>query len=160
MPKKLIHTESQAVQNIIRYTSIVSQLADRMPFARAWYAVKQNEQWCFGPSKFVGYLNLTAPSYLNLSTTNLDGRLTESVLDEWFTRVPGDDFLLLELLAAIKKFFAQHGKRPNQKLRILVQKSLFKSDETSADELPRLLATVYRRLSPAERQIFHEVAGT
>jgi hypothetical protein len=155
MPKKLIHTEDQAIQNIISYTNIASQLADRMPFARAWYGVKQNGQWCFGPSKFVGYSDLTAQSYLNLSATNLDGRITESVLDEWFTRVPDGDFLLLELLAAIKKFFARYGKRPNQKLRILVQKSLFEKKEV-LDELPRLLATVVRRLSPKERQIFQE----
>jgi hypothetical protein len=154
--RKLIHSEEQAIENILRFQEYAPELADRMPYGRAWYAVERNGGWLFAPSKFVGYEGLTGEAYLNLSMTNLDGRQTEGVLQEWFMRVPPDDLLILTVLAEIKKFFAQYGKRPNHKLRILVSKSLF-AKEKDDSQLPRLLAIVYRRLPEDEQRIFQDL---
>ena len=94
MPK-LVDSAAQAVENIRRYQDEIrksAKLVRRMPYVRGWYAVESNDgTWLFAPSKFIGYVGLTAETYVTMSARTyepaadrLDGKKTESVLQHWF----------------------------------------------------------------------------
>ena len=94
MPE-LVDSAAQAVENIRRYQAEIEKsaaLVGRMPYVRGWYAVESNDgTWLFAPSKFIGYVGLTAETYVEMSPRayrplkdRLDGRMTEPVLERWF----------------------------------------------------------------------------
>ena len=96
-------------------------LAGRLAYARAWYACRDdNGRWHFGPSKFVGYEDLTAQRYIDLSRNGLDGRRTESQLRKWFTLIDPSTALQEQLSSQLSVMLAQHGKAPSRKMRISI----------------------------------------
>ena len=123
----MITTPAEAIENIKRFESEVrgsSALQARLAYARAWYA-HQNEQgqWCFGPSKFVGYRNLDAEAYLRAADEN-DGRRTEAQLQLSFQEVRQGTAEYDELNSALVAFLAKFGKAPSTKARINVTRGL------------------------------------
>ena len=69
---------SDAIHRFAREVRRSPELAGRLGYARAWYAEQREDgHWRFGPSKFVGYEELDAETYLELSRRGLDGRRTE-----------------------------------------------------------------------------------
>ncbi len=96
-------------------------LAGRLAYARAWYACRDAQgRWHFGPSKFVGYENLTAQRYVTLSRNGLDGRRTESQLRKWFTLIDPSTELYEQLSSQLSAMLATHGKAPSRKMRISI----------------------------------------
>jgi hypothetical protein len=131
-------------------------MAAVMPYNRAWYAVRQEKEWLFGPSKFVGYDDLSANDYL-ATNDSLDGRVTEGVLQKWAEPVEDGHPLYEELHAALDEFCARFGKKPNSLARISIVKAKGEasaSEPMFADELVSLMAAVYRKLSPAQKSAF------
>ena len=124
--KNLVTDLGEVIENIKRYQDDLaanSGLVARMSRHPAWYAVrgKQN-QWLYGPSKFVGYAEITAKEYLR-SYHRKHGRETERVLADWFEAVDSDSVLGRQLDSQLRQFFARYGKVPNKLRRISVVRS-------------------------------------
>lgn len=124
--KNLVTDLTEVIENIKRYQDDLaanSRLVARMSRHPAWYAIrgKQN-QWLFGPSKFVGYAEITAKRYL-ASYDRRDGRETERVLADWFETVDPDSVLGRQLESQLRQFFASYRKVPHKLRRISVVSS-------------------------------------
>ena len=138
MPE-LIDSLVQAIENIRRYQTQLRpevrksrDLIRRMTAARGWYAIEaDNGTWLFAPSKFIGYVGLTAETYVEMSARGyqpaadrLDGRNTEPVLQQWFepSARRAD-----ELENALRRFLVDGHERsgPNALARICVLKEAY-----------------------------------
>jgi len=134
--------------NIRRFQDEVarsSALQDRLPYARAWYAVRDRGRWLFGPSKFVGYDGFTAPQYLKQSKDH-DGRATEAHLQRWFTTLDDGSALYQQLKPALNRFLGRYGKAPSVATRINVLSSELAGSGENRDDLISLLVVVARGL--------------
>lgn len=158
MPSKIVSSQSQAEDGIRRYREELENsplLVERAPYARAWYAHPGADgSWCFGPSKFIGYVGMTAEEYVNDDAR--DGRLTERKLANWFSTVDEEDELYQELKEQLDAFLADFGKVPSAKTRINVANS-FVEDTMAAEDDPDhamadLIIAVAKRLNRAERK--------
>ena len=136
MQHDLVDSSDQAVENILRYQAEVvaePRLAGRMKQVHVWYAVRStDETWLFAPSKFVGYAENTASSYLT-SAGERDGRRTEAVLRSWFETVKPRTRRATELADALQSYIEAHGfSGPGENARICVLKGVFAgvADET------------------------------
>ena len=133
MPE-LVESAAQAIENIRRYQTEIgesNELVRRMTSVKGWYAVQSDDgTWLFGPSKFIGYVGLTAKTYLQMSAKTydppkdvLDGKKTERRLKRW--REPPMHHAD-ELDRALRSFLreARRGKtvEPNRLARICVLK--------------------------------------
>lgn len=114
----------QVVRNIKSYATAVTEknrhsteLAARVKRHSAWYAIKEDGHWLFGPSKFVGYEHITAERYLDPVEYH-HGSRTENVLKKWFTVVEANSALGRELETAFIEFISDLGKIPNKNWRI------------------------------------------
>ena len=132
----LVESPAQAIENIRRYqteikrgTRLSDTLVERMTNVRTWYAVESGEgAWLFAPSKFIGYVGLTAETYVEMSARGyrpaagrLDGKETERVLQQWFEPAAHRSD---ELDNALRRFLVDgHGRSgPNALARICVLK--------------------------------------
>lgn len=149
----------QMITNIHAYNRNLESTKDRMPYVRAWYALPKAKGWLFGPSKFIGYQNLSPKEYIERADLDLDGRATESILQQWADPVGKHyDPRYGELWVALSELCARFGKKPNSLARISVVRTGDQSDEVaSSDDLIKLLAAVYRRLSPEQRSMFQKI---
>jgi len=127
MKTETVTTFDQAIENIDHYQKAIEHDADiRARVARvwSWYSVKDKDsgRWKFAPSKFIGYRDADAKKYLAESGLDgeLDGRITERVLAEWFDTPPRGSRLERELLDALRAFLAPFGKAPGTRARINV----------------------------------------
>ena len=139
--------------NIRRFQSEVAQspeLQRRLPYARAWYAIRDGKDWLFGPSKFVGYDGFTAAEYVKLSKQN-DGRATEAHLRRWFAVVDTPSALHGELSASLSRFLGRYGKAPSVAMRLNLLSAELATDGDSAmgASLLDLVVAVARGLEPA-----------
>ena len=118
----IVTTPAQAMSNIRRFEPEIQnspELKARLAYARAWYALKdEHGQWLFGPSKFIGYQDVTAKAYLEDEDT--DGRRTEMQLQRYFRTIDANDALYPEVSSELAVFLAKHGKAPSNKMRINV----------------------------------------
>ncbi len=121
--KRAVTSLEDAAANIARYTLSVKEhpgLAARLSMHRSWYAVKdESGQWIFGPSKFVGYHDVTPEDYLS-GYDRKDGRETEPALLKLFTPVDLDSSLGIELRHAFVRFASTLGKSPSTSWRVSV----------------------------------------
>jgi hypothetical protein len=126
-----------------------ADLRDRLPNARAWYALRDNGDWIFAPSKWAGYSGMTTDRYLNASRDTLDGRKTEKRLRQWFTPVAAQSPQHAELQTALAAFLGSFGKEPNGVARISVIATADAAD--NEDDLVDLFVRVIRRLDSAQQ---------
>ena len=121
---QLVSSTDSVREAINRYNKELKQCSDlvkRMPFVRSWYAIQEDDgNWKFGPSKWVGYDDLDANTYLNQSNKTLDGRKTEAHLSKWFQEVNPTS----ELYVNLTVFLANYDKSPNKLVRINVCKDV------------------------------------
>jgi hypothetical protein len=158
----LISSVARLESRIKDYQKEAKEMAWVMPYARSWYALWNEKEWLFGPSKFVGYDNLNAKQYLESHRDGLDGRVTEGVLQKWSELVELGHPQYDELHAALDEFFARLGKKPNSLARISIIGT--KGGEVFAgplfpDDLVPLLVAVYRKLTPAQKSAFQKQAA-
>lgn len=118
---KIILAPAQAIANIVRFEDELEEngmLQARLAYARAWYAHEDKDgNWCFAPSKFVGYEDMDADTYLQ-NAEQSDGRRTEAQLQLYFFIVEPTHQLYDELHYALVAFLARYGKTPSMKMRI------------------------------------------
>ena len=135
----LVDSPAQAIENIHRYqteirrgTRLSDTLVERMTNVRKWHAVEADDgAWLFGPSKFVGYVGLTAETYVQLSARDyepaadrLDGKKTRRRLQRWFE--PATE-RIAELDVALKSLLVDGHEHagPNAGAQILVLKGAY-----------------------------------
>lgn len=154
----IVSTLDQALENIPRFKTELeksSELQRRLAFARAWYAVQDdNGEWHFAPSKFCGYEAMTAEEYVNDDPR--DGRRTEKQLQRWFSIVPEGDDLFDELYEELSTFLARFGKPPSSAVRLNVLTDFFSAihaDQSDVNEqrIADLIVAVSRSLSAEQR---------
>src|SRR5258708_6209717 len=161
MSKPIVSID-QMTANIQRYNEGLATVAERMPYARAWYALRTGKGWLFGPSKFIGYQDLSTKTYIERDKEKmpLDGRVTESILQRWADLVENGDPRHNELHTALNELCARFGKKPNSLARISIVRTGDQSVEApSSDELVALLAAVFRGLTPAQKSAFRKLAA-
>lgn len=149
----LISDAQGAAKNIERFQSEAADLLHRLAQFRAWYAVKGPKgEWLFGPSKFIGYEDLDASSYSQLEG-RMDGRDTETTLQQWFEEEPEDTAVGRELHSQLAHFLGQFGKKKNSKTRINLLAIPIESDPDNQLEMKvvELIDTVSKLLSPSSR---------
>lgn len=123
----VVTSEQDVRRNISTYEAEVARnrgLRGRMRQHPAWYAFKDEVgTWHFGPSKFVGYIDMTPDAYLDHAADSLDGKETEPALKAWFDLVDPETDLHAELLAAFTRFAGKHGTGPNKRWRVSIAKA-------------------------------------
>ena len=144
---KMISSPSEAIANIFKFEAEVESSVDlqgRLSYARSWYAIKGADgKWRFGPSKFVGYQDMDAKTYLDAAENDeSDGRRTEAQLQAYFIDWGTSD----ELNAALVSFLAKFGKKPSTKARISIlrERRLLAKYPAADDEVVTAMAVIAR----------------
>jgi len=156
----LVTEYDHVVDNITRFCDELDNsqdLQDRLAYARAWYAHQDTDgEWHFGPSKFVGYSDMTAEQYMDGQPR--DGRKTELTLHEWFTPLPKkNDPIYKDLKNRLTAFLHNYGKAPCHDIRINVAKDfcarqLGSDDADENRTIADLIIAVSRKLPRVERE--------
>ena len=113
-----VTTPKQVTDNIRAYQRHVGtsrELQARLGKTLRWYAIRDGHHWLFAPSKFVGYVGMTAEIYLGNYNTTMDGRESELVLQTLFDPVERDTALYRELYAALETYLAQFSVRVSRR---------------------------------------------
>lgn len=144
--KRIVSHENEVERNIIAYQHEVEaspDLAGRIRQHPAWYAIRSPEgEWLFGPSKFVGYENMTAEAYMKVAAKGGggDGRATERVLEKWFDIVPSDSARHRELKSAFDSFAQRFGKSAHGRWRVSVPREASRvTQRTDGDLVSRIV---------------------
>lgn len=124
----LVHSVDDAKANIERFNRIINggsgreRLIKLLSHVQAWYAVEKDGAFEFGPSKFIGYKDMTADLYADEtgSTGRLDGRVTEKKLSAWATQIVQDDPRYEQAHRSLSQFCAKYGAFPNARARISI----------------------------------------
>jgi hypothetical protein len=115
----LVTSASQTLQNITQFNTELTSgqgLQHLLSSFVSWYAVKGSDgSIIFGPSKFIGYDNMTATLYLQINK-QIDGRATEGALSCWYQAPNTHEEQLLR--AELSRGLARFGKAINKRARI------------------------------------------
>jgi hypothetical protein len=147
---QMITTPAQAIENILKFATEVEGSPDmqgRLAYSRAWYAHKNEKgQWCFAPSKFVGYRDMDAKTYMEaVEDGESDGRRTEAQLQSYFETI---DFMhpsAQVLNSSLVAFLAKYGKMPSTKARINIvrpRRLLGEPKSAANDEVVKAMAVI------------------
>lgn len=96
--------------------TVLPGVVDLLSSFRSWYAITDEAgRILFGPSKFIGYVGLSAESYRAVNQLT-NGRDTEALLERWFSQPDSasEEILIDEL----SRFLNRFGKRPNKRVRV------------------------------------------
>ena len=135
------------------------ELQDRLSYARAWYAMKQDDEWVFAPSKWAGYRHMTAKAYLGNSQTSMDGRKTEKHLQQWFMPLDDQSPKYAELHYELAEFLAEYGKQPSAVAESFKFISGAASDEKPEDHLVPLLIAMIKTLDSSQQARIRKALG-
>jgi hypothetical protein len=117
----LVFNRQQAVKNIRRYNVDLmnfARLRDLMPTHRDWYYIPELN--AFGPSKFVGFVDMTGSRYSNPDAeggVRFDGGRTQKALSNLFAPVPEGSAESGRLRDLLEQLFNGHGKTPRSNSR-------------------------------------------
>lgn len=120
----LVQNAAAAITNIHTFNVAINsghfpELVKIIPYVQSWYVVDEFEdcEFQFGPSKFIGYANMTAKTYAT-EYRRLDGRITEKKLDDWAQMAISGHSQPLALHTALNDFAAKFNVYPNKRARI------------------------------------------
>ncbi|TIL56729.1 MAG: hypothetical protein E5Y79_28405 [Mesorhizobium sp.] len=156
---RLVSTSEQAQANIASFHGAMVQkkahpINETLAKYRAWYAVKGRDgKWMFGPSKVIGYADMTPSNYIDADVYTMSGIKTEDVLHKWFVRVKEGDDLFEELSDSLHEVLARHGKMPSKAYRISILKEEIETDD-DAEKAAAAFKLIYDNLPPAVRNAF------
>jgi hypothetical protein len=123
----VVTTIQDAVDGVLRYNDAVKHvppdhpIVDTIRYARAWYAVRKPDgSFAFGPSKFIGYIGITAEIYAQYRGKGggLDGRTTERALEAWAEPIELRHPLFADMKRALSAFCAKFGLTPSTASRL------------------------------------------
>lgn len=104
-----------AIRSFQRELAASAALQDRLGYARSWYVLPVVDGFLYGPSKWVGYAEITAAAYLG--SKELDGRKTEAALKSWFEPIGRDTPEHAMHLRNLGSVMARFGKTPSAETR-------------------------------------------
>lgn len=141
-----------AIQNFQTEVASSTSLQDRLGYARSWYFIKNGDDYIYAPSKWVGYVGMTAEVYVSTSK-EIDGRKTEEVLGQWYDEVSASSRAYSFHIEKLKAFLGQYGKSPSSAVRfnVLAIDLDNSPDDAASSKLVDLLSHVISEL-PAEAQ--------
>lgn len=113
---KLVTSIDEAAHSILRFEQEAARypaLRDRAGMVHAWYAVRDGANWRFAPSKWAGYRDVGAETYIAGAGKGgpLAGGQTEAVLKNWFSPVDLASPLGRELRDLLAQRLAAWGRR-------------------------------------------------
>ena len=117
------HTETYSeVANAIRaYNDALvtsKELTRRLSNHTSWYFIKVNGVFLYGPSKWVGYKDLDADTYIRLTRNGeLGGQLTEASLGPLRRKVTQNSSEHRSHYERLTELLATYGKTPNKRVR-------------------------------------------
>jgi hypothetical protein len=169
---KLISSVTQLIDQVRRFNEKADMFAKLIPYCRSWYALRTEDGWLLGPSKYIGY-DLSPEEYLaspysteehgrvmqrDKADMLLDGRVTEGVLRRWSDLVEEGHPDYDALHTTLNELCARYGKKPNTLARISIIKSEAKvaSVPEFGDEFVSLMVAVYHKLTPAQKSAFRK----
>jgi hypothetical protein len=165
---------AQVIRNIRRYSEEVGRVAPKhyeddaltgvIANNIAWYGTRiEDGNYLFGPSKFVGYADITGEQYRE-HYKELNGRATEARLKGLATPIlPGhEDYP--DMAHALATFCARFGKNPNGRARLALIEAPSSGRATSLAtngdaEHVKAVLTLIMRMPPAARQEIKRVLG-
>ncbi|AWI83035.1 hypothetical protein CEW88_04780 [Alloyangia pacifica] len=153
---RVVTNAEQVLSNIARLQTELEksqELADRLGFVHAWYVdTRKPEDPQFGFSKFAGYQDLDAETYLR-NYKDLDGRNTEWVLKDFFEELRPGTSDYSHYHKQLTEWLAMLGRAPRKKVRLMVLKPEFRGETEAEDRrLLELLSVVAGMLPPHQRQ--------
>lgn len=156
MPRVLLLAQSpdDVVACVLAFPAALrdsAELRERLPYARAWYAVRNDGFWVFAPSKWAGYRRMTAEAYLGNAQASMDGRKTEKHLQQWFSPLDPQSPEHAELHTELAEFLAECGKQPSAVARISVISDTGDETTNKDDDLVDLLLRVVRGLDSRQK---------
>lgn len=95
------------------------ELEAQIPYNRSWFYAPELDM--VGPSKFSGYGCMTVKEYLSVRE-NLDGRVTERVLSQWFEPLIPDAAETKYVKNLVERLASRHNKLLNSKTRFNAKK--------------------------------------
>jgi hypothetical protein len=161
---RLASTPEQARESLMTYQHVMNSSDEKlktplvkiMSFVHSWVCVldETTAEPLFGPSKFVGYRDMTVQSYRD-HQQHMDGRDTERVMKDWLQPVIDDDD---DLYNKLYEFCARFGTKPRTTCRISVlatesQTATETNEQSDPDQaaLTELLVRVIQSLPPNRR---------
>jgi len=117
----LIESYDEVVANVRMFNfdlDFDSDLRRQLNQFRSWYYVPELDM--FGPSKFVGYKNMTSMEYDR--GYNKDGEATERALRKIFRPAQRSNPRRRALEEKLRGFCERYGKKPNKAYRINIPK--------------------------------------
>ena len=160
LPLILAHSAPSAIKNIQtfnialrseKYPSIYRLLSH----VQAWYVWEnENGELLFGPSKFIGYEDMTPDFYIEETGANgrLDGRVTEKRLSPWTEEVSTSDERFSNLYSSLSLLCAKYGAYPNARARISVFRDLSVSEAPTEDEQVKAISVLIASLARCKTQ--------
>lgn len=125
---------------------------------RAWYAVPASDgTYRFGPSKFIGYEQMTADQYAK-EAPRMDVRKTEARLEAWATELTEGDPEYHAVFSALEAFCFQHGAAPNRLARISVLSADAAKPGVSESALVKALSVLISSLSDEGKRDLKRIA--
>lgn len=116
---RLVTSAEEAVASIRSFQTAVDgsqALQERTGYARSWFVLNEADMSIYAPSKWVGYVGLSADDYVANSNA-LNGRKTEAVLQNWFQVLPKGSEQHASHLRALSGILARFGKTPSTECR-------------------------------------------
>lgn len=156
---KLVTTVDQVKSNILSFHKALGpdsdhKITETLARYRAWYAIPDGKgSWALGPSKVIGYAEMSPSKYVKADVYQMSGVTTEKVLNKWFNVLDEEDDLFDEISEKLHDMLSNHGKRPSSAFRI----SILKDETASNDEIEETAVafkTIYDALPPAVRVAF------
>ena len=105
------------VANVERFNKDLpdsEDLQSHLSYFRAWYYIPNLDM--VGPSKFIGYKDMTADKYAH-TYTELDGRETEPHLSQWFRTTEERSPEYQYVFEKVRKLLSQYDKSPSRVAR-------------------------------------------
>lgn len=88
-------------------------LENQLSYFRAWYYIPELD--AVGPSKFIGYKNLSVADYL--TGYGLDGKITEPILGRWFNMLIEETPEANYVGSLVERLVSRYNKVMNRKAR-------------------------------------------
>lgn len=128
-PPRLATAPEQAHESLTTFNEVMASpnatlkdsLVQIMPYVHSWICVRDAKtgEPQFGPSKFVGYRDMTVDTYVEHFKL-MDGRDTERALAPWVHLVTEADADYDNLHRKLHEFCARFGTKPRARCRISI----------------------------------------
>jgi hypothetical protein len=161
-PPRLVSNADDAAKAVQTFRAALhasSVMQDRLPNARAWFAMSDDDGgWIFAPARWAGHVNMTPEQYTADNSTSVLVRKIEKRLARWFSPLDPGSVQHAELHAALADFLSEYGKQPNSVARISTWISAAPAPASDQDDLVELLIRVVRGLDSAQRARIRQAA--